>query len=155
MATTARKRNLCNVCGKRTVGSGGRQYDTQSAASLGMCGPCDSEGGWENTHSDWGHEEILAKPEAERTAEDLENIDGCWICFPELNMAQKEHKPRTSKGSTGTRKVTSRRPQLNHRTQCLHPQTPEARRECRKAFWAAEAAKAEQASKGSKGKRSK
>lgn len=31
-----------------------------------------------------------------------------------------------------------RRPQINHRA-CAHAQTPKARRECRKAFWAAKA----------------
>lgn len=128
----------CNVCKTRTVGSGGKAYDTQAAAANGLCGPCDTEGGWENEHSDRGHNaestEVATLMEDDTVGK---RVEGCWVCYPEINMAQREHKPRTSKGGQG--KATTRRPQLNHRTQCLHPQTPEARRECRKAFWALEA----------------
>lgn len=146
-AKTTRTRTLCNVCGTRTVGSGGRQYDTQSASSLGLCGYCYEEAGWENTHSDWGHDansETVVEGDGED--ENGHRVKGCWICFPELNMAQKPHTPRKA-SATGERKVGTRRPQLNHRTQCTHPQTPEDRRECRKAFWAEEARKAEEAAK--------
>lgn len=146
-AKATRKRNLCNVCGTRTVGSGGRKYDTQAAASNRLCGPCDSEGGWENEHSDRGHDADAAEV-AKSTDEDTadKRVEGCWICYPELNMAQREHTPRTSKSGSG-KAGAARKPQLNHRTQCTHPQTPEARRECRKAFWAAEAAKQAKATK--------
>lgn len=123
---------LCNVCGMRRVGSGGQQYDTQAAADNGLCGPCDEEGGWENTHSDYGHE---GNPEAEYT-------EGCWICHPELNVAQQ--KPTSKAGKPGHH--SPRRKQLNHRTQCTHPQTPAERRKCREAFWQAEQGK------GGKGK---
>lgn len=151
MATTK-----CNACGTRTVGSGGKKYDTLTAAGLDLCGPCYEEAGWENAHSDHGHTAITATPEGEypeawgvpaahKLAGDLayvaeirEDMKACWICHPELNAAQKAHTPRTSKGGEAGTKA-ARRPQLNHRTQCLHPQTPEARRECRKAFWEAEA----------------
>ena len=149
---------MCNVCGKRRVGSGGKSYDTQAAASNGVCGPCDEEGGWENTHSDNGHGDlwerftiIQAGGEAEAlTSDELYKIDECkfcWVCRPEINEALKE--PKGKAGKPGHH--SPRRTQLNHRTQCTHPQTPAARRACREAYWQAEVAKAEQP----KGKKTK
>lgn len=117
---------MCNVCGRRRVGSGGKKYDVQSAAAIGLCGPCDEEGGWENTHSDQGHEQGEG-----------EYRDGCWICHPELNVAQKGSTGKAGKPGHNS----PRRKQLNHRTQCTHPQTPAERRKCREEFWQAEAAK--------------
>lgn len=130
---------MCNVCGKRRVGSGGTSYDTASAALNGLCGPCDMEGGWENTHSDWGHDANGPVAEANDEEEHGKRVKGCWICYPELNMAQVEPKAK-AKAKT-TKEASARRKQLNHRTQCTHPQTPAERRKCREAFWQAEATK--------------
>ena len=55
---------MCVVCGKRRpTAKNGPGFNDQ-------CDPCHEEGGgWENTHSDGGHAEILAVEEADRTTE--------------------------------------------------------------------------------------
>ena len=112
-------RKLCICCKIRTAQTGtGPGVDESDFDD--QCNYCYTEGGWENSHSDHNHEE---KPQA-----------GCWICEPELNLAQ--HAP-----AKGTRKGhhSPRRQQIDHKA-CSHPQTPKARRECRKAHWKAVAA---------------
>jgi hypothetical protein len=139
-------RTLCTVCQVRTActGKGDSAFD---GGHSDMCNPCFTEGGWENTHSDYAHDEILAVPAAERTEEQANEIKGCWICYPELNEAQKEYKPRKAAAASSTPRVQgTRRPQINHKATCLHAQTPEARRACKTAYWA-EQAKAEEATK--------
>lgn len=112
-------RKLCIVCNTRTAqtgqGAGVEQSDYND-----QCNYCFTEGGWENSHDDHNHAEHPVK--------------GCWICEPEANLAQKPHVKGTRKGHR-----SPRRPQINHRA-CNHPQNPKARRECRKAHWAAVAA---------------
>jgi hypothetical protein len=125
---------ICNVCGKRTIGTKGS--DPMSARIAGLCGLCMDEGGWENTHSDNGHDAILAKREALSDSglspEEQEEIDGCWICYPELNEAAN-WKPKAEKPAGKATYV--RRPQLNHKGH-KHAQASKARRECKEAFWA-------------------
>lgn len=104
-------RKLCTACNTRPAAA---EYN-------GNCEPCDTEGGWENEHSDRGHDESNTDP-------------GCWFCHPELNRAQATYVKQERKGHH-----SPRRPQINHKA-CTHAQTPKARRECRKAFWAAKAA---------------
>lgn len=102
-------RKLCETCNTRPAD---REYN-------GSCEACWTEGGWENEHSDRGHDET--------------NKDSnCWFCYPELNRAQVTYVKQERKGHH-----SPRRPQINHRA-CSHAQTPKARRECRKAYWAAD-----------------
>lgn len=118
---------ICNICHKRRVYTGSK--GTEIAPKLSeMCNYCFEEGGWENTHSDAGHNKIdlTNMTEAER-----QETLGCWICFPELNLAQRPARV----GQPGPHGSYTRRPQLNHKGHS-HPQTPAARRECKKAFWA-------------------
>lgn len=107
---------LCNICNKRRPYTGSKGTETAAHGSE-MCNYCYEEGGWENTHQDEEHADGALG-------------DGCWICHPELNLAQTSHM-----ASTGPKKQGARRPQLNHKGHS-HPQTPAARRECKKAFWA-------------------
>lgn len=97
-------------------------------------------------HSDGAHDEYAAGtyvPETtEMAIEIIDQMKGCWVCHPELNLAQKPYTPRKASQATGTRNQGVRRPQLNHKAQCLHPQTPEARKACKNRYWA-ELAKAE------------
>lgn len=114
---------LCNVCNIRKVGTKGS--DPLSAKLAGMCGLCMDEGGWENTHSDEGHEEAtIATPEL---------TNGCWICHPELNEAAN-WKPSQPKAAPASKATYVRRPQLNHKGHS-HPATSVARRACKEAFW--------------------
>lgn len=112
---------LCNVCNIRRPYTGAKGTETAAHGSE-MCNYCYEEGSWENSHNDEGHDEpTIATPEL---------TDGCWICHPELNLAQK---PKGK--STGPKTQGTRRPQLNHKGHS-HPQTPAARRACKAAFWA-------------------
>lgn len=127
-------RKVCTVCGirKGTTANGKDFAD--------MCDPCYQEAGWENTHSDGDHDNINAgnvvygmtthKTEEAFQAWLKEEREGCWICFPELNLAKKSAKAQPT-----TKKQGFRHPQLNHKGHA-HPQTPKARRECKAAFWA-------------------
>lgn len=133
------KAKICNVCGKRRVGTSGQ--DPMSARIAGLCGLCMDEGGWENTHNDSGHDEINKTPDDQLTAEQLKEKEWaseCWICHPELNEAANwKPKAKTAPTSkTPAAKATYvRRPQLNHKGH-HHPATPKARRTCKEAFWA-------------------
>lgn len=116
-------RKLCNCCQTRPVGSGGGD-DAATAKGLDECNPCYTEGGWENEHNDHSHDSLpVESPER----------DGCWICHPGLNLAQKPYVKKEQAGHH-----SPRRKQLNHRTQCTHPQTPIERRKCREKFWASQ-----------------
>jgi hypothetical protein len=75
-AAPVAKKGSCDVCGIRRAD---RKLN-------GQCEPCWEEGGWENTHSDSNHEGLkdsMSGPELDA------EIDGCWICFPELNRAKR------------------------------------------------------------------
>ena len=112
---------LCTVCKIRRPKTGSKGGETSPHND--MCNYCFEEGSWENSHQDEGHD--LPGMNSDSTA-----TDECWICHPELNLAQK-----ATKGSTGPKVQGTRRPQLNHKGH-NHPQTPAARRACKAAFWA-------------------
>jgi hypothetical protein len=122
---------ICNVCNIRRVYTGAKGTEIAPVLS-DLCNYCFEEGGWENLHSDSNHDDILSHPAETRTGEMLEEIQGCWICYPELNLAQKV---TSLSGTTKPKAQGARRPQLNHKGHS-HPATPAARRECKKLFWA-------------------
>lgn len=129
---------LCNVCNTRRPKTGSK--GTETSPHNDMCNYCFEEGGWENTHSDANHDAIAAEvadkggdPASYLSKNDLAELDfmaTCWICHPELNLAQKP-----AGKSTGPKAQGTRRPQLNHKGHS-HPATPAARRACKLAFWA-------------------
>lgn len=87
----------CSVCGVRN-GMTAKQAREQGLGSSyrDICVPCYDEGGWENSHSDAGHEHMdLANLTEEQAAE----VHGCWICYPELNEAKKA--PRAGRSRAG------------------------------------------------------
>lgn len=115
-------RKLCTICNIRVqrTGPGGETAPRLSD----MCNPCFTEGGWENTHSDGNHDAILAGDDAADNYTALD-MDICWICKPELNLAQKPAKI----GHTNTVALT-RGSHAGH----THPVTPAARAICRKSL---------------------
>lgn len=95
----------------RPIGSGPGN-DAEYAKSVKMCNPHATEAGYENEHSDYGHEgfEKLTvrgssfKNKAELDAHKAqlrEETKDCWICHPELNEAQKEYAPRSGTSRAG------------------------------------------------------
>jgi hypothetical protein len=109
-------KKLCIICGRRnaTSANGPDMND--------MCDPCYTEAGWENTHSDGGHDEINAGTYV--NADEKIYMDNCWICHPELNKALAEVKT----GHTNTVAKS-----YHSHAKCTHPTTPKARAACRKA----------------------
>jgi hypothetical protein len=115
-------RKLCIICGiRKGTTANGKDFSDQ-------CDPCHQEAGWENTHSDGNHGAFDLE---DLTAKQAEEVDGCWICFPELNLAKKPAKAIGAKKAQGFRRT-----QLNHKDMCTHAQTPKARKTCKEAFWA-------------------
>jgi hypothetical protein len=101
---------MCNMnCGRRAYTGTGAGVDTAARGSE-LCNLCYTEGGWENEHQDYGHE--------------TNDVDGCWMCHPELNLATRPVRT----GHTNTVAKTHR----SHAA-CDHPVTPKARAACRKA----------------------
>lgn len=95
MAKTAR----CEICNTRPQMTAKQRRE--HGVNLPYCDPCLTEGEWENTHSDWGHD---AKSETIVPAGDDENghrVEGCWICFPELNRASENYTERTGTSRAG------------------------------------------------------
>jgi hypothetical protein len=107
-------RKLCTVCEIRTQYTGTGVGVDDAPHLSDMCNLCYTEGGWENTHSDEGHD-----------AETMD--DDCWICHPNLNRAARPAKERT--GHTNT---APKGPAHSHNG-CTHNANPQGRAACRKA----------------------
>lgn len=135
---------LCNVCGKRRNYTGTGPGVEAASHGIELCNYCYTEGGHENSHSDYDHQGILAgevqwgqtthktKDEFEAWIQEVKDeAKECWICHPELNLAQKPVKAKAASKNAGY----VRRPQFNHKGHA-HPQSPAARRACKTAFWA-------------------
>lgn len=118
----------CMICEIRNVGTGPEgkfgHGERQQARYMGYCCPCLEEAEWENTHSDYGHDDPDAVAKGYDTADSIAN---CWVCHPELNLATTT--PAAGTGHTNTR-AKSRTSHAEHH----HPRTPEARAACRKSM---------------------
>jgi len=101
-------KKMCIECGLRPI--------TKEAKGPEVCDPCFDYAGWENTHSDSGHDE---------NPDDLaDEMAQCPVCHPELDM----RKVAPAKGHTNTA-PRSRHPH----TACKHGSNPKERGACRKA----------------------
>jgi len=137
------KQVMCNVCGKRRGQTGTK--GTETSPHHDMCNYCFEEGGMENGHSDNGHHAINARVEAadgfttELTDWEKSEWEGfmqsCWICHPELNLAQTQKSTKVQDQRNSSVAGFTRRQQLNHKGHS-HPATSAARRACKEAFWA-------------------
>lgn len=133
-------RKLCGNCNTRTVGTGPGEDDA-TAKAVGSCNTCYTEAGWINSHSDWGHDadsDTIVDPDSGNT--DGNRVEGCWVCFPELNLTTRPAVVRTGHKNTAAHSH-------NPHTTCKHAKTPKDRAACRKAnaynaetgVWAAKA----------------
>jgi hypothetical protein len=116
----------CAICGIRNVGTGREgthgHGERDQARVMGYCNPCLAEAEWENTHSDHGHDDPDAVANGYATQDEL---DACWMCHPELNLATSTPAAGTGHTNTVAKSRTSHR-------EHYHPRTPEARSVCRK-----------------------
>lgn len=141
--TTARK--LCSICvalkrpTPRPVAPKHQRDEQGMSGDMDYCVPCFVEAGWENEHSDDGHEDIDTYTVAgtifqtqdeldDYVAQTKKRMEECWLCHPALNQATAEYVAKEGHHSP-------RRKQLNHKA-CQHPQTPIMRRKCRDQFHA-------------------
>lgn len=92
MATkTCRSCQIRPIAGGTVRGEG--DTDRATAKSVELCLPCLAEAGWENTHSDYGHEDGKDA--------DGEPTDTCWMCHPELNEASADYSARVGTSRVG------------------------------------------------------
>jgi|SRR5688500_7956470 len=93
-----------------------------------LCDVCYEYAGWENTHSDSGHDD----PEGSDVLDLADEMSICPVCNPELDT-RFNAKPKAGHTNTATH---SRHPH----TGCNHFATPKDRAACRKAnTWNGEA----------------
>jgi hypothetical protein len=106
-------KNLCQDgqnC-QRPIGSGPGN-DAVYAKSVKMCNPHATEAGYENEHSDYGHETfetLTVRKSSFKTKAELdaykaqlrEETARCWICHPELNEATKPYTTRQGTSRAG------------------------------------------------------
>jgi hypothetical protein len=78
---------LCTICQTRPISSKANRVAAGMSSDMKYCLPCFDEAGWENSHAD-GHSESS-------------KVEGCWICYPELNKAQREYTPREGTSRAG------------------------------------------------------
>lgn len=89
----------------RPIGSGAGD-DADYARSISMCNPHATEAGMENSHSDNSHDAILAKIADKKRLTpsqkaETEIMATCWICHPELNLANEVYAPRQGTSRAG------------------------------------------------------
>jgi hypothetical protein len=107
--TTTRKATNCLDCGRKLTSSNRAEGD----AGIDMCTKCYDYAGWENTHSDWGHDDL--------DADDPER-EGCPVCAGEAPINDQKV------GHTNTAPKS-----WSSHAHCTHPRTPKDRAACRKA----------------------
>lgn len=100
-ATTVKK--PCGICKTRPVSN---SQELPLGIKGTMCIPCYDESGWENTHSDQGHDRIAAAIIANEVLSDTDQAEvdvmaACWICRPELNEASATYVPRKGTSRAG------------------------------------------------------
>ena len=106
----------CSLCETRNVGTG-PGHDADQARAMGYCNTCLTEADWENVHSDDAHQTGT-----------VGDVDGCWICYAELNPNNKPiEAPKAGHTNTVAKSYTSH---VGHH----HPRTPAARATCRKSM---------------------
>lgn len=99
------KAKTCRSCQTRPIAGGtvrgSGDTDRATAKSVELCLPCLAEAGWENTHSDYGHD--VNGPESSEAGEDEagKRVDVCWMCHPELNEASADYVPRNGTSRQG------------------------------------------------------
>jgi hypothetical protein len=108
-------RKMCTDCNTRRA--------TPESPEGRLCAPCLHYAGWENEHSDYGHDEDATET---GTSDDAhgKRVDDCPVCHPELD-------PRNAPARTGHRNTAPH--SWNSHAACEHFRTPAARAACRKA----------------------
>jgi len=122
--TTEMARKLCYICNTRRT--------TPESPDGDMCAPCYDYAGWENTHSDTGHDDIAKTPAGQIPAgwsmslkqvdQERQAMEICPVC---LGKDPADKAPVKGHTNTVARSHTSH-------AGCDHARTPSARAACRK-----------------------
>lgn len=118
---TAKSR--CEICNTRPIMTDAQKR--ASGVSFPYCLPCLTEAEWENTHSDYGHDEDSETIVPAGDDENNHRVEGCWICFPELNETTKPYKERTGTSRLGIVMHVSPRITGQDKAKQVTPQLPE------------------------------
>ena len=89
MTKTCRSCQIRQIATGTVKGADAAYVDKGTARAVELCNFCHVEADYENTHSDDGHND---------------DVDGCWICYPELNQRTKADE-RGTRQATGTSRV--------------------------------------------------
>lgn len=89
---------ICSICEVRPVGTG-PGADRAFAKEFGYCNPCMTLAGWENTHSDYGHD--IDGPESDNEMTGDVRVKDCWVCHPELDVTSEAYVPRAGVSRKG------------------------------------------------------
>lgn len=81
-AATATKRGICTECGAK-----------EDFRASGLCKPCREYGEWENTHSDENHADSQLRADV--------TLDGCQVCYPELDGRKARKATTTGRSRAG------------------------------------------------------
>lgn len=90
---------LCEICETRPIMS--RQAKQAHGVDFPYCEPCLNLADWENMHSDYGHKASSKTVVQQGSDEHNHRVEGCWVCFPELDETQREYTPRTGTSREG------------------------------------------------------
>lgn len=128
---------VCRSCQKMNIGAGNPGTGPYAegagyAKSVELCRPCATEAGWENMHSDDGHdgiangggnaEEFGGQAELDRV---IEAMKSCWICKPELNHAGFDPTVRVGTTRQGMRLTVPVRAPGKVKAEAVKAQLPE------------------------------
>lgn len=86
-AKPAKKSNRCTICNLRPINRAAMREN--GTPDFDCCEPCLTEANWENTHSDNGHD--IDGPESDDAMAPNVRVNGCWVCYPELNRASASY----------------------------------------------------------------
>lgn len=97
---------------------------------LKMCDPCYDYAGWENMHSDNGHDKITTKS---ATDEQRDEIAECPVCDPSLDPRNEDNAPAQKPVRRGHTNKNAAGKHMSHAA-CSHESSKSARALCRKTL---------------------
>lgn len=121
----------CSICPNRPMYTGKGPGVDQAPHLSEMCNFCYTEGGWENTHNDDNHDALknggadADEFETGELAAILETMENCWICHPEMNLAQKPRNERAGTSRAGMRLTVSIRAAAKAKAEQVKAQLPD------------------------------
>jgi hypothetical protein len=86
---------------KRCMEIGCQRPASKDSPEGQLCTPCLTKAEWENTHSDYGHDAEASETTDSHDDAQNKRLNGCWVCFPELDESAADYTPRTGTARSG------------------------------------------------------